>query len=173
MRHTQYYKVKGNFILINIMFFFCFFFVFPGGASGIFRLQGAFQRFCRTSSLRAQFYEKTLDMCGLLDDPESPISWKHHKLEKVSITQSEDAVQKVMIAISSFTNPFKIPIKDRLYSLSAGKPVSSEVVQKKLVDKKKQSLSNAWNIQTKMIAFLTQLPDKSFSQWKGTTNVRD
>ena len=90
-------------------------------------MMGAFQRWCRTSAIRAQYFEKTLDMCGLLDDPECPISGSHRELEKAHIQKSEEAVDKVLVAIKSFTNPFTVPDKDWLYSLASGAPAPIEV----------------------------------------------
>ena len=66
-------------------------------------------------------------MCGLLDDPDCPTSGKHHELERANIRKSEQAVQKVLTAIRSFTNPFPISDKDHLYSLASGAPVPFEV----------------------------------------------
>ena len=66
-------------------------------------------------------------MCGLLDDPECPISGSHRELEKAHIQKSEEAVDKVLVAIKSFTNPFTVPDKDRLYSLASGAPAQIEV----------------------------------------------
>ena len=94
-----------------------------GGLSGLFNMFGAYQRWCRTTSARAQFFERTLEMCGMIDDPESPKAGKHRELEAAQIRKSEEAVQRTLIAIRSFTNPFKISDKDRLYSLASGAPV--------------------------------------------------
>ena len=93
----------------------------------MFSMFGAYQRWCRTTSVRAQYYERTLEMCGLIDDEECPKAGKHRELEKAEIRKSEDAVQRTMSAIKSFTNPFTIPDKDHLYSLASGAPVSPEV----------------------------------------------
>ena len=53
---------------------------------------GAYQKWCRTTSARAQFYEKTLEMADLINDPDCPRSGKHRQLEKVEIKESEEAV---------------------------------------------------------------------------------
>ena len=66
-------------------------------------------------------------MCGLLDDPDCPTSGKHRELEKASIKKSEEAVQKVLAAISAFTNPFTIPDKERLFSLASGAPAPFDI----------------------------------------------
>ena len=88
---------------------------------------GTYQRWCRTTSAHAQFFEKTLDMCGMIDDPECPKAGKHRELETSHIKKSEAAVQRTMNAIKNFTNPFTIPDKDHLYSLASGAPVSQDV----------------------------------------------
>ena len=40
---------------------------------------------------------------------------------------SETAVQKILTAISHFTNPWRVLNKDRLYSLASGAPISPEI----------------------------------------------
>lgn len=88
---------------------------------------GAYQRWCRTTSTRAQYFEKMLEMCGLIDDPDCRKAGKHRELEKAEIKKSEDAVKRTIAAIRNFTNPFSIVDKDHLYSLASGAPASSEV----------------------------------------------
>ncbi len=88
---------------------------------------GAYQRWCRTTSVRAQYLEKTLEMCGLLDDEDCPKAGKHRELERANILKSEKAVKKTLNAIRSFTNPFTIPDKEHVNSLSSGCPVSPQV----------------------------------------------
>ncbi|XP_068235071.1 uncharacterized protein [Palaemon carinicauda] len=100
---------------------------FSGGFAGLYSQFGAYQRWCRTTSTRAQFHEKTLEMAGLLDDPDCPRAGRHRELEKAEIKKSEKAVQRVITAVRNFTNPFTIPDKDRLYSLASGSPTSKDV----------------------------------------------
>ena len=100
---------------------------FVGGLSGLFNMFGAYQRWCRTTSSRAQFFEKTSEMCDMLDDPESPKDGKHRELQAAQIRKSEEAVQRTITAIQNFTNPFTISDKDRLYSIASGAPISIEV----------------------------------------------
>ncbi|XP_072029165.1 uncharacterized protein [Amphiura filiformis] len=88
---------------------------------------GAYQRWCRTTSTRAQYFEKMLEMCGLIDDPDCPKAGKHRELERAEIKKSEDAVQRTITAIRNFVNPFSLVDKDRLYILASGAPVSPEV----------------------------------------------
>lgn len=100
---------------------------FAGGLLGIFTNFPAYQRWCRTTSARAQYFEMLLEMCGLIDDPEFPKGGKHRELEPAQIKKSEEAVQCTIAAIKSFTNPFQMTDKERLYSLASGAPVSLEV----------------------------------------------
>ena len=65
-------------------------------------------------------------MCVLVDDPDHPINGHHWDLEHSEIVKSEEAVQRVLTTIRSFTNPFEIPDKQRLYNLSSGAPVPEE-----------------------------------------------
>ena len=41
---------------------------------------GAYQRWCRTTSTWAQYYENMLEMCGLLDHPECPKAERHREI---------------------------------------------------------------------------------------------
>ena len=68
-----------------------------------------------------------LDMVGMIDDPTVPKAGKHRDLEPAQVQRSEQAVQKVLTAISHFTNPFRIPDKDKLYSLASGASMSAEI----------------------------------------------
>ena len=72
-------------------------------------------------------FEQMLDMCGMNDDPDCPRGDKHRDLETARIRASENAVQKVLTAISHFTNPWRVPNKDRLYSLASGCPVPTDI----------------------------------------------
>lgn len=101
--------------------------MFAGGFTGLYSQFGAYQRWCRTTSARAQFYEKTLEMVGIIYDPDSPKGGRHRELEKAEIKKGEEAVQRVIAAVKNFTNPFKISAKDRLYSLASGAQVSPDV----------------------------------------------
>ena len=87
---------------------------------------GAYQRWCRTTSTRAQYYENMLEMCGLLDDPECPKVGRHREMERAEIKKSEEEVTRTIAAIESFTNPFNVADKDHLYSLASGAPVPPE-----------------------------------------------
>ncbi len=100
---------------------------FSGGFIGLFSRFGAYQRWCRTTSTRAQYFEKLLDVCGLVNDPDCPKAGKHRELDRSEIKKSEDAVQSAMNAICNFMNPFTVPDKDHLYSLASGAPVAADV----------------------------------------------
>ena len=71
----------------------------------------------------AQFYEKTLELVDLIDDPDSPRAGRHWELEKAEIRKGEEAVQRTLTTIRNFTNPFIITDKERLYCLASGAPV--------------------------------------------------
>ena len=64
--------------------------------------------------------KKTLQMTDLVSDPDNPRSNRHRELEKAEIAKSEWAVICVIDAINSFTNPFNIANKDKLYCLASG-----------------------------------------------------
>ena len=63
----------------------------------------------------------------MLEDPDYPKGGKHRDLHPSEIKKSEEAVQRTITAINSFTNPFRITDKNRLYSLASGAPVTAEV----------------------------------------------
>ena len=54
----------------------------PGGFSGLHNMFPAYQRFCRTTSMRAQFLEKMLELCDLINDPDSPKAGRHKSFHK-------------------------------------------------------------------------------------------
>ena len=97
---------------------------------------GASQRWCRTTTTWAQYFEKMLDMCGLIHDPDCPKAGKHCELERAEIKKSEDAVQGTMSAVRNFTNPFSIPDEDHLYSLAEalGKEAKNAFIQDRFVN---------------------------------------
>jgi len=68
-----------------------------------------------------------LDMCDILDDPDSTKNGKHRELENAQVKKSENAVQRAMSAICNFTNPFTLHDKDHLYNLASGAYVSADV----------------------------------------------
>lgn len=88
---------------------------------------GAYQRWCRTTSIRAKYFELMLEVCGMIDDVDIPKAGKHRELEKAAIAKSEKAVQNTINAIRNFTDPFSVPDKDRLYSLASGAPAAKDI----------------------------------------------
>jgi len=116
-------SVSGR-IYCFLLFFLAF---LVGGFSGLFSMFGAYERWCRTTSTRVQYFEKMLETCGLNDDPDDPKGGQHRKLEKAEIRKSEEAVARTISARCSFTNPFTLSDKDRLYSIASGAPVPPEV----------------------------------------------
>ncbi|KAH3820951.1 hypothetical protein DPMN_122704 [Dreissena polymorpha] len=76
---------------------------------------GAYQRWCRTTSTRVRFYEKMLDMCELIEDPDLPKAGRHRALERAEIRKSEKAVVNTMAVIRSFSNPFISTDKEHVY----------------------------------------------------------
>ena len=101
--------------------------IFSGGFIGLFSMYGAYQRWCRTTSIRAQYFEKMLEICDLIDDPDNSKAGKHRELERAEVKKSEEAVQRTISAIRNFTNPFSLVDKEHLYSLASGAPASPDV----------------------------------------------
>ena len=100
--------------------------------AGLFSMFGVYQRRCRITSARAQYFEMMLEMCGLIDDPECPKAGKHRELKAAEIKKSEEAVQRT---IKTFTDPFAITDKETishlvLLFLQRSKLMSLELVRK-------------------------------------------
>ncbi|XP_049455367.1 uncharacterized protein LOC125902797 isoform X2 [Epinephelus fuscoguttatus] len=99
-----------------------------GGLGGLFSMFGAYQHWCRTTSARTQYFERLLEMCGLIDDTDCPTkARKHRELEAAEIKKSEEAVQRTLSAIRNFIDPFTVSDKDHLYNIASGAPVPLEV----------------------------------------------
>ena len=79
-------------------------------------------QFLSTISIQAQFYEKTLEMVDITNDPDCPRAVRHCKLEKAEVKKCEESVQRVFAAVKNFTNLFTVADKNRLYSLASGAP---------------------------------------------------
>lgn len=101
--------------------------LYSGGFSGLYNKFGAYQKWYRTTLARAQFYEKTLEMADLITNPDNPRSGKHREQEKAEISQSEQAVVRVIDAVKNTAIPFTIENKERLYCLASGAPVPLDV----------------------------------------------
>ena len=78
--------------LLSLLWLLANYIAILGGFSGLFSMFGAYQRWCQTTSTRAQYYENMLEMCGLLDDPECPKAGRHRELERAEMKKSEEAV---------------------------------------------------------------------------------
>ena len=52
---------------------------------------------------------------------------KHRELERAKIQKSEDAVQRTILVIQNFTNPFSIPDKNHLCNIASGAPSPPDV----------------------------------------------
>ena len=63
----------------------------------------------------------------MLDYPDVPKEGRHRELHQSQIKKIKAAVLKVVSAIQSFTNPWRVPDKNRFYSLASGSPVSIDV----------------------------------------------
>ena len=111
-------------------------------------------------------------MCGLIDDPECPKAGKHRKLEAAEIKKSEEAVQRTLTAIKTFTDPFSITDKDRLYNITSGAPVSPEVEIDVLradtagKEAKKTFISNRFQNGSSEKPSLNPSRDRSLKQWR-------
>ena len=68
-----------------------------------------------------------LDMCGLSEDSDGPRAGKHRELERAEIQKSEDAVQRTILVIQNFTNPFTIPDKNHVCNIASGAPSPPDV----------------------------------------------
>ena len=65
--------------------------------SDLFNMFHAYQRFCRTTSIGVQFFEKMLEMCDKINDPECPKAGKHRELEAAEMKKSEEAVHEPLL----------------------------------------------------------------------------
>ena len=93
----------------------------------IFDIFAAYQRWICTTSARAKLFERMLDVCGMINDPECPTSGKHRDHEAAQVRKSERAIQNVMAAISHFTNLWRTSNKEKLFSFASGAPVPADV----------------------------------------------
>ena len=104
-------------MLSNIFYFYA------GGLHGIFENFATYKHWIRTTSARAKLFKKMLDVCGMINDPQCPAAGKHRDLDATQVRKSGRAVQNFMTAISHFTNPWRTPNKEKLFSLASGAPV--------------------------------------------------
>ncbi|CAL8359722.1 unnamed protein product [Gadus morhua 'NCC'] len=47
------------------------------------------KQWCRTTSIRAQYFEKMLEICDLIDDPDNSKAGKHRELERAKVKKSD------------------------------------------------------------------------------------
>ena len=73
------------------------------------------------------FFEKILDVCGLINDLECPTAGEHRDLDAGQ--KEERTIQEVMTIISYFKNPWRTPNKERLFSLASGAPGTADVLR--------------------------------------------
>ena len=66
-------------------------------------------------------------MFGLLNNSDVPKEGRHWELHQSNRKKNQAAVLKVVSAIWSFTNPQRVPVKSRLYSLVSGSLVNKDV----------------------------------------------
>ena len=96
-----------------------------GGISGFSRKADTYFRWCLNRHARAMYAEATFDRADMSDN-----SSDAHKTTRPSeIRKSETDVLKLVTAFKQFLNPFNIDDhnKDKLFSLSSGKPASAKV----------------------------------------------
>ena len=143
--------------------------------SGILENYGAYQRWNRTMSVRVQFYKSTLEMCGVVEDPDSSSAGVHRECRPSEIAKMENAVQRVQTAILNFSNSFNLSDKDKLYSISSGAPVSQEakddILRAERVgnEAKEHSCKNDCRGQILTRISLTALRNLGFWPWFQTT----
>ena len=65
----------------------------------------------------------TLAMVDIINDPDCPRAGRHRALEKAKVKKCEESVQRVLAALTNFTNPFTVADKNRLYFLASGAPI--------------------------------------------------
>ena len=69
---------------------------------------------------QAKFYEKTLKIIDITNDPDCLKAGKHRELKNAEVKKCEESVQRIIAAVRNFTNPFTVADKNRLYSLASG-----------------------------------------------------
>lgn len=140
--------------------------IFSGGFIGLFSMHGAYHRWCPTTSIWAQYFEKMLEVCDLMDKPDSLKARKHRELDRGEVKKSEEAVQRTISAIQNFTNPFTLVDKEHLYSLASGAPTSLEVEFDVLLYMQRQLVRNPRNLSSKITLYMALLRSCSLSQLK-------
>ena len=86
-----------------------------------------------TRHARASYVQATMELA----DMDSADCTSHKDLRSSHIIQSEEDTCKVVEAISNFINPFEVDCHSKLYCLSSGAPVPSDVEEDLLQAEKK------------------------------------
>ena len=95
------------------------------GVIGLVNDPNTYQRWVRTTHERAQYVEATFSMADML--AESRGNKKHRDLRPAEVKKSETMVSRAVAAVTSFINPFDVSDPEKLYCLSSGAAVDSDV----------------------------------------------
>ncbi len=96
------------------------------GLTGLVNNYDTYQKWVRTTHERSKFVEATFSMADMLS--ESNGNRKHKDLRPTEVMKSEMRVQKTIDAINSFMNPFDVPDKEKLHSISSGAAAPTEIM---------------------------------------------
>ncbi len=95
------------------------------GLSGIVNNEAAYQRWVLTTHQRSQYVSALFALAGMQLDASNI---RHKDLYKAEMKRSQEYVNKTMDAFNNFVNPFDSTIdKERLYNISSGAAVSSDI----------------------------------------------
>ncbi len=97
------------------------------GLTGLVNNYNSYQRWVRTTHERAQFVDATFSLADMLS--ESVGDRKHKDLRPAEVNKGEKKVRRAIEAVNSFINPFDVPIKNKLYSLSSGAAAPPDVMK--------------------------------------------
>ena len=88
------------------------------GLTGLQTNYGAYQRWTRSASERAKYFQATYSLADMVDD--QYVGKEHRDNRNAEKRRSERHVSKTVQAIESFNNQFVIPDKDKVYYISSG-----------------------------------------------------
>ena len=91
---------------------------YGAGLMGLQTNYGAYQRWTRSASERANYLQATYSLADMVDD--QYVGKEHRDNRNAEKRRSERHVSKTVQAIESFNNPFVIPDKDKVYCISSG-----------------------------------------------------
>ncbi len=146
------------------------------GLTGILTNYNSYQRWVRTTHVRTQFKEETLNMADML--PESQGNVKHHDLRPREIQRSEKCVEKAVDAVKSFLNPFEVEDKEHLYCISSGAPVPLHIeidimkAEEKGECAKQEFIDNRLQKNAKFFEAVKKLNLKRFSDMNKTAKLQ-